>query len=84
MRNAEFIRYCRATGDEATARLYEETIQPDEKHHHELGRRLLLELATTEAAQTAAREASRKVLSMAEELQEIARLKLGISRAPGC
>lgn len=84
VRNAEFIRYCRATGDEATARLYEETIQPDEKHHHELGRRLLLELATTEAAQTAAREASRKVLSMAEELQEIARLKLGISRAPGC
>jgi 1,2-phenylacetyl-CoA epoxidase catalytic subunit len=84
VRNGEFVRYCRAMGDEATARMYEETIQPDEKHHHELGRRLLLELATTEAAQAAAREASRKVLSMAEELQEIARLKMGISRAPGC
>lgn len=84
VRNAEFVRFCRVTGDEATARLYEETIQPDEKQHHELGRRLLLELATTEEAQTAARASSKQVLSMAEELQEIARLKMGISRAPGC
>lgn len=84
VRNAEFIRFCRATGDEATARLYEETIQPDETHHHELGRRLLLELATTPEAQAAAREASARVLATAEELQEIARLKMGISRAPGC
>ncbi|HVH41013.1 MAG TPA: ferritin-like domain-containing protein [Labilithrix sp.] len=84
VRNAEFIRFCRTQGDEATARLYEETIQPDEKHHHELGRGLLLELAVTEEAQTAAREASRRVLSTAEELQEIARLKMGITRAPGC
>ncbi|MDF2697464.1 MAG: hypothetical protein K0S65_5847 [Labilithrix sp.] len=84
VRNAEFIRFCRSQGDEATARLYDETIQPDEKHHHELGRRLLLDLAVTDEAQAAAREASRRVLSMAEELQEIARLKMGISRAPGC
>jgi len=84
VRNAEFIRFCRARGDEATARLYEDTIQPDETHHHELGRRLLGELAVTEEAQAAAREASRRVLALAEELQEIARLKLGISRAPGC
>ena len=84
VRNAEFVQFCRARGDESTARLYEETIQPDEKHHHELGRRLLLELAVTEEAQTAAREASRRVLWTAEELQEIARLKMGISRAPGC
>jgi len=84
VRNEEFIRFCRASGDDATAKLYEETIQPDEKHHHELGRKLLLELATTEEAQHAAREASARVLTMAEELQEIARLKMGISRAPGC
>jgi hypothetical protein len=44
----------------------------------------LLDLATTEQAQAAARDASRRVLATAEELQEIARLKLGISRAPGC
>lgn len=84
VRNAEFVRFCRITGDEATAKLYEDTIQPDEDHHHDLGRRLLLELATTDQAQAAARESSAKVLAMAEELQEIARLKMGISRAPGC
>jgi hypothetical protein len=84
VRNAEFVKFCRASGDDATARLYEETIQPDETHHHALGRRLLLELAITEEAQRDARAASEKVLAMAEELQEIARLKMGISRAPGC
>lgn len=84
VRNAEFIRFCRSQGDDATARLYEETIQPDETHHHELGRSLLLGLAVTAEAQDAARQASRRVLAMAEELQEVARLKMGISRAPGC
>lgn len=84
VRNREFIRYCYSEGDSATARLYEQTIQPDEEHHHQLGRTLLLELAVTDAAQTAARDASAKVLAMAEELQEIARIKLGITRAPGC
>jgi rubrerythrin len=84
VRNAEFVRYCRAKGDEETARLYDEIIQPDESHHHELGRALLLRLATTEAAQDAATEASQRVLALAEELQELARMKMGISRAPGC
>jgi rubrerythrin len=84
VRNAEFIRFARAEGDEETAKLYEEIIQPDETHHHELGRRLLVEIATTAEAQNAAREASARVLATAEELQEIARLKMGVSRAPGC
>jgi bacterioferritin (cytochrome b1) len=84
VRNAEFIRFCRSQGDDVTARLYEETIQPDEQHHHELGRSLLLELAIGDEAQAAAREASQRVLSMAEELQEIARLKMGVAHAPGC
>lgn len=84
VRNAAFIDFCRASGDEETATLYEKIIQPDETHHHELGRSLLMELATTDALQESARVASARVLSMAEELQEIARLKMGISRAPGC
>lgn len=84
VRNAEFIRFCRAQGDEATAKLYEDVIQPDETHHHELGRKLLLDLAKSEESQTAARAASARVLATAEELQEIARLKMGVSRAPGC
>lgn len=84
VRNDAFARFCRQEGDHATAYLYEETIQKDEQHHHELGRRLLLELATTDEAQRDARVASAKVLALAEELAEIARLTKGISRAPGC
>jgi len=84
VRNEEFAKFCRAVGDDTTAKLYEEIIQPDEAHHHELGRRLLLELAIGDDAQALARAASARVLELAEELQEVARLRLGISRAPGC
>ncbi|HEX4448229.1 MAG TPA: ferritin-like domain-containing protein [Polyangiaceae bacterium] len=84
VRNEEFVRFCVSRGDEATAALYRDVIQPDEHHHHELGRQLLSRLATTNEAQAAARRASARTLELAEELQEIARLKLGVSRAPGC
>lgn len=84
VRNEEFIRFCVSRGDEATAALYRDVIQPDERHHHELGRRLLARLATTEATRQLARRASERTLELAEELQEIARIKLGVSRAPGC
>jgi uncharacterized ferritin-like protein (DUF455 family) len=84
VRNEEFVRFCVSRGDHATATLYTDVIQPDEKHHHELGRRLLGRLATTSEAQDLARSASRRTLDLAEELQEIARIKLGVSRAPGC
>jgi uncharacterized ferritin-like protein (DUF455 family) len=84
VRNDEFIRFAVARGDEPTAALYRDVIQPDERHHHELGRSLLGKLATSEGAREAARRASARTLELAEELQEIARLKLGVSRAPGC
>jgi 1,2-phenylacetyl-CoA epoxidase catalytic subunit len=84
VRNDEFIRFCEAHDDAGTAALYRDVIQPDEAHHHELGRTLLTRLAVTEEAQDQARTAARRTLELAEELQEIARLKLGVSRAPGC
>ncbi len=84
VRNEEFIRFCESQGDPATAALYRDTIQPDEQHHHELGRRLLAKTAVTEEAREAARRAAARTLALAEELQEIARMKSGISRAPGC
>jgi hypothetical protein len=59
-------------------------IQPDERHHHEMGRSLLLRLAHTDEAQALARAASARTLAIAGELQEMARLKKGIGRAPGC
>jgi hypothetical protein len=82
--NQVFIDFCEASGDPDTARLYRDVIQPDEGHHHEMGRRLLLRLATTDEAQALARAASAKTLSIAGEIQEMARLKKGIARAPGC
>jgi uncharacterized ferritin-like protein (DUF455 family) len=84
VRNDEFARYCEATGDPASAALYQDVIQKDEQYHHELGRSLLLKLASTEEGQAAARASSRRVLELAEELQEIARMKSGIAHAPGC
>ncbi|WP_437577589.1 ferritin-like domain-containing protein [Sorangium sp. So ce887] len=82
--NQAFIDYCEAQGDAETARLYRDVIQPDEGHHHEMGRRLLARLANTEEAQALARTAAMRTLEIAEELQEIARIKMGICRAPGC
>ncbi|HWL89633.1 MAG TPA: ferritin-like domain-containing protein [Polyangiaceae bacterium] len=84
VKNTEFVLFCEEQEDHRTAALYKGTIQPDEEHHHELGRTLLLKLATTLDAQEAARAASRRTLELAEELQEIARLRAGITRAPGC
>ncbi len=84
VRNDEFIAFCDSRRDGETAALYRDVIQPDERHHHELGRRLLLRLATSDEAQSQARAAAQRTLALAEELQEIARMKAGISRAPGC
>jgi hypothetical protein len=82
--NDIFIQFCNAKGDEKTAALYREVIQPDEGHHHNLGRKLLLRLCATPEAQDKARRAAERTLEIAEEIQEMARLKKGISRAPGC
>jgi uncharacterized ferritin-like protein (DUF455 family) len=82
-RNEIFIEWCEHQGDVATARLYRDVVQPDEAFHHELGRRLLPRFVQTAEQQALARRASRHVLSLAEELQEVARLK-GLCRLPGC
>lgn len=83
-RNEVFATFCEQRGDAKTASLYRDRIQPDEQHHHELGRRLLLRYATTDEAQQRARAAARRTLAIADEVQELARLKLGVCRAPGC
>lgn len=82
--NQVFIDYCESKGDTATARMYRDVIQPDEAHHHELGRKLLARLATTPEDQDRARKAALRTLEIAGEIQEMVRLKKGIARAPGC
>src|SRR5215216_1727270 len=84
VRNQCFIEFCEARGDHETAALYRDRIQHDEQHHHELGRMLLARYATTVDEQNIAQQAARRTLELAEEVQEMARLKAGICRAPGC
>ncbi len=82
-RNEVFADFCEARGDSGTAALYRDRIQPDEKHHHDLGRRLLARYATDNAVQAAASVAAARTLEIAEEIQELVRLR-GLTRAPGC
>ena len=84
VRNQCFIEFCESAGDPETAALYRDKIQPDERHHHELGRALLAVYAASDEAQKVARQAARRTIELAEEIQEMARLKAGIMRAPGC
>jgi uncharacterized ferritin-like protein (DUF455 family) len=84
VKNRQFIEFCERAGDAETAALYRDVIEPDERYHHELGRTLLLRLATTEALQEAARHAARRTLELAEELQAAALRTAGIHHAPGC
>ena len=84
VKNEQFIAFCDAAGDRRTAALYRDVIQPDEHHHHLLGRKLLLRLAVTPEAQDAARAAARWTLELAEELTSVARERSGVHHAPGC
>jgi len=83
-RNLQFIKFCESRGDFETAKLYSETIQPDENYHHLLGKTMLEKYAVTEDHQTRARQAVQKTLEIAEELRGIAANKLGVCQIPGC
>lgn len=82
VRNRQFIAFCRAAGDEETARLYEEVIQPEEVHHHEQGRLYLERHATTPEAQEAAAAAMRATLAIADELESLAEKSTGVDTLP--
>ena len=84
IKNRQFIEFCERAGDGETAKLYRDVIEPDERYHHELGRRLLLRLATSAEAQVLARQAARRTLDLADELQRAALATAGIHHAPGC
>jgi bacterioferritin (cytochrome b1) len=83
-RNLQFIKFCESRGDFETAKLYSETIQPDENYHHLLGKTMLEKYAVSEEDQTRARQALKKTLEIAEELRGIAANKLGVCQIPGC
>jgi hypothetical protein len=84
VKNRQFIEFCDQARDSVTAALYRDVIEQDERYHHELGRQLLLRLATTPEAQEQARQASTRTLELAEELQAVALRTAGVHHAPGC
>jgi len=84
VKNRQFIDFCERVCDKATAALYRDVIEPDERHHHELGRRTLLRLALSAEDQAAAQRAARRTLELADELQKKALATAGIHHAPGC
>jgi len=84
VKNRQFIEFCERARDRATAALYRDIIEPDERFHHELGRSILLRYASTPEAQEAARKAAARTLELAEELQAMALKSAGIHHAPGC
>lgn len=84
VRNKVFADFCAEQGDAETAALYRDVITPDEHFHHQLGRNLLPRFVKNESDAELARAAARRTLDLAEELQEIARMKMGLCRLPGC
>jgi uncharacterized ferritin-like protein (DUF455 family) len=84
VKNRQFIEFCDRAGDRATATLYRDVIEPDERFHHQLGRTLLLRTAVRAEDQERARRAAARTLELAEELQAAALRTAGIHHAPGC
>jgi 1,2-phenylacetyl-CoA epoxidase catalytic subunit len=82
VRNAQFIAFCRAAGDTATAELYEQTIHPEEIHHHRVGREILEKYAVTPELQELAAAAARNTLAIADELRTLAEKTTGMHNIP--
>jgi bacterioferritin (cytochrome b1) len=82
VRNRQFVAFCRAAGDDQTADLYEDVIQPEEAHHHHLGREILERYAVTEELQELIRAATRNTLAIADELRNLAAKTTGVHSIP--
>ena len=83
-KNEQFIEFCEAAGDHATAALYREHIQPDEQWHVQLGRTVLEKYANTPELQLQARRAVEAVLDLAIKIQNKQLKEMKVSHAPGC
>ena len=83
-KNEQFIEFCEAAGDHATAQLYRENIQPDEQWHVRLGRMVLEKYANTPELQSQAHRAVEAVLDLAVKVQTKQFTEMKVSHAPGC
>jgi hypothetical protein len=83
-RNAQFLAFLDAAGQTELASLYRDVINPDEDRHHRAGCELLARLATTPAAQEAARRAARGLLETGDRVRSAAIEQTGAPVIPGC
>ena len=83
-KNEQFIEFCEAAGDHATAKLYREHIQPDEQWHVNLGRTVLEKYANSSDLREQARKAVEAVLDLAVKIQNKQVKEMKVSHAPGC
>lgn len=83
-RNVQFLVFLENAGQRELAALYREVINPDEDRHHRHGCALLAQLATTDAAQEAARRAARGLLQTGDRVRTEALRQTGASVIPGC
>ena len=82
--NENFMAFCTRRGDEETARIYRAYIQPDERAHQQLGRKLLAKYATEPRLHQAARETVAKVLEISTVARAQAAVRVGTACFPGC
>jgi uncharacterized ferritin-like protein (DUF455 family) len=82
--NEAFMAYAGEAGDAETVRIYREYIQPDERGHHELGKRLLAKYATTAELRELADRTIARVRELATTTRALMADKLGASCFPGC
>lgn len=82
VRNRQFIDFCKAVGDDETARLYEEQIHPEEIHHYQMGRRFLERHAVSPELQELCLAATRNTLAIADELRTLAQKATGLGPIP--
>jgi bacterioferritin (cytochrome b1) len=82
VRNRQFVAFCRSVGDPQTAELYEEVIQPEEAHHHQLGREILEKYTVTPELQDLVTAATRNTLAIADELRNLAAKTTGVHSIP--
>lgn len=68
-------------GDPETAALFRETIIRDEQNHRDIGRRMLVETATTEESQARARRSAFRTIELLGELQDASYLRKYLSRS---
>jgi hypothetical protein len=82
-RNRQFIEWLETTGDAETARMYRDTVQPEEDAHHLFAVHMLEKYANTPDAQERARGAMLRTLELADELRDVAISRTGVTAIPG-